>query len=53
MVTFDSIPSKKVIEEHVKIRLQSRPDHLRGAEVQKIANEMSVNERTVYRILKK
>jgi IS30 family transposase len=50
-VTFDKIPSKKQIEEHVKMRINSRPKHLKGAEVQRIAAEMEVCKETVYRIL--
>lgn len=50
-VTFDKIPPRRLIVEHVKIRVNSRPRHLRGAEVKKIAEEMEISPRAVRKII--
>jgi len=50
--TFSKLPSKSEIIEAIKFRVASKPEHVRGAEVEKIARELEINKTTVYRYLK-
>lgn len=49
---FKKIPSRAEIRIIIQARIQQQPEHLRGREVERIAAEMAVTKRQVYRILK-
>ena len=48
---FSKLPSKSEIIEAIKFRVASKPEHVRSAEIERIAKELEVSKRTIYKYL--